>query len=102
MAAGRARVGDPVVRQRAVSLLAVALLLVFAARLVMIQGVQAAELSEQALQQRLVTKEVTSPRADIVDRDGVVLATTVDRYNIGVNHLKKKQYSQQQLKRLLP
>ncbi|MGC4175775.1 peptidoglycan D,D-transpeptidase FtsI family protein [Demequina sp.] len=85
MAAGRARVGDPVVRQRAVSLLAVALLLVFAARLVMIQGVQAAELSEQALQQRLVTKEVTSPRADIVDRDGVVLATTVDRYNIGVN-----------------
>ena len=79
------RVGNPVVRQRAVSLLAILFLLIFAGRLVMIQGVESAALSEQALAQRLVTKEVTTPRADIVDRDGVVLATTVDRYNIGVN-----------------
>jgi cell division protein FtsI (penicillin-binding protein 3) len=79
------RIGNPVVRQRAVSLLAILFLLIFAGRLVMIQGVESAALSEQALAQRLVTKEVTTPRADIVDRDGVVLATTVDRYNIGVN-----------------
>ena len=32
-----------------------------------------------------MTREVTTPRADIVDRNGVVLATTVDRYHIGVN-----------------
>jgi cell division protein FtsI (penicillin-binding protein 3) len=80
-----ARVGDPVVRQRVVSLLVIALLLVFAGRLVVIQGVRASELSQEALDQRLITKEVTTPRADIVDRNGVVLATTVDRYNIGVN-----------------
>jgi len=79
------RVGEPANRQRVVSVLVFLLLLVFAARLVVIQGVQARGLSQQALEQRLVTKEVSTPRADIVDRNGVVLATTVDRYNIGVN-----------------
>lgn len=80
-----ARIGNPVVRQRAVSLVAMVFLLVFAGRLVMIQGVESKGLSEEALKQRLVTKSVATPRADIVDRNGVVLATTVDRYNIGVN-----------------
>jgi len=80
-----ARVGNPVTRQRVISLFVIILLIVFAVRLVFIQGVRAAELSDQALANRLVTKEVATPRADIVDRDGVVLATSVDRYNIGVN-----------------
>lgn len=84
-APARARVGNPVARQRVVSLLVLLVLLVFAGRLVLIQGVRAEALSKEALAQRLVTKEVTTPRADIVDRNGVVLATTVDRYNIGVN-----------------
>jgi cell division protein FtsI (penicillin-binding protein 3) len=83
--ATRAKVGNPIVRQRVVTLVVVALLAVFAGRLVLIQGVRADELSQEALKERLVTKEVTTPRADIVDRNGVVLATTVDRYNIGVN-----------------
>ena len=81
----RTRVGDPVVRQRVLSLVVLVVLAIFAARLVMIQGVNAESLSKAALAQRLVTKEVNTPRADIVDRNGVVLATTVDRYNIGVN-----------------
>ena len=81
----RTRVGDPVVRQRVLSIAVMLVLVLFAARLVDIQGVRADALSEQALKQRLVTREVTTPRADIVDRNGVVLATTVDRYNIGVN-----------------
>jgi len=84
-AAPRVRIGDPVKRQRLISLFVIALLLVFAARLVLIQGVRADELSSQALQERLITKEVSTPRADIVDRNGVVLATTVDRYHIGVD-----------------
>lgn len=79
------RVGNPVVRQRIVSLIAIAVLLVIASRLVMIQGVNAAELSAEALGERLKTMEITVPRADIVDRNGVVLATSVDRYNVGVN-----------------
>ena len=84
-APARTPVGDPVVRQRVLSLVVLVVLLVFAARLIDIQGVRSAALSQEALKQRLVTKEVTTPRADIVDRNGVVLATTVDRYNIGVD-----------------
>jgi len=79
------RVGEPAKRQRVVSVLVLVLLAVFAARLVVIQGVRANALSSEALEQRLITREVSTPRADIVDRNGVVLATTVDRYNIGVN-----------------
>jgi cell division protein FtsI (penicillin-binding protein 3) len=59
--------------------------LVFAARLVQIQVVDSAALSQAALESRLHTSEITVPRADIVDRNGVVLATSVDRYNVTVN-----------------
>ena len=82
------RVANPVVRQRVLSLFVLVILAVFAARLVVIQGVRAGELSQEALAERLVTKEVATPRADIVDRNGVVLATSVDRYNVGVNQKK--------------
>ncbi|PKQ14618.1 MAG: peptidoglycan glycosyltransferase, partial [Actinobacteria bacterium HGW-Actinobacteria-8] len=43
---------------------------------------------EEALAQRLVTADVTPARADIVDRNGVVLATSVERYNVWVNQTK--------------
>ncbi|PKQ25714.1 MAG: peptidoglycan glycosyltransferase [Actinobacteria bacterium HGW-Actinobacteria-4] len=79
------RVGNPVVRQRVVSLAMLAVLIVFAGQLVMIQGVQASELSAQALEQRLVTTTIASDRADILDRNGTVLATTVNRYHVTVN-----------------
>ena len=61
------------------------LLLVFAARLVQIQVVDSAALSQEALESRLHTSEIAVPRADILDRNGVVLATSVDRYNVVVN-----------------
>lgn len=79
------RVGNPLVRQRVLSLMAIAILVLIASRLVMIQAVNASELSEAALSERLKTRELTVPRATIEDRNGVVLATTVDRYNVGVN-----------------
>jgi len=79
------KVGNPIIRQRAVSIVVMLILAVFASRLVLIQGVRSAELSQAALAQRLTTKEIAVPRADIVDRNGVVLANSVDRYNIGVN-----------------
>lgn len=78
-------VGRPVKRQRILAVFLLALLVIFAGRLVLVQGVRAADLSQAALAQRLVTAEVDSERADIVDRNGVVLATSVKRYNIGVN-----------------
>ncbi|WP_430867023.1 peptidoglycan D,D-transpeptidase FtsI family protein [Demequina aurantiaca] len=78
-------VGHPVKRQRILAMALLALMVVFAGRLVLVQGVNAAELSQVALAQRLVTSEVDTQRADIVDRNGVVLATSVKRYNVGVN-----------------
>ncbi|MFP5359445.1 MAG: peptidoglycan D,D-transpeptidase FtsI family protein [Actinomycetes bacterium] len=89
MATPRApRLADPRLRQRVISLVLLAVLLVFAGRLVFIQGVRSSVLSSEALSQRLVTQEVSVPRADIVDRNGTVLATSVQRYNVGVNQVK--------------
>ncbi|NTV39495.1 MAG: penicillin-binding protein 2 [Demequinaceae bacterium] len=51
------------------------------------QILSAAPLAEEALAQRLVTVDVTPARADIVDRNGVVLATSVERYNLTVNQV---------------
>lgn len=63
-------------------------LVVFAVRLVDVQIIHAQPLAEQALQERLVTADVTPARADITDRNGVVLATSVDRYHVWVNQAK--------------
>ncbi|WNM23353.1 penicillin-binding protein 2 [Demequina capsici] len=86
------RVGHPVRRQRLLSLGALAILLVFVGRLVMVQGVNAAELSEQALATRLTTTSVSTERADIVDRNGVVLATSVQRYNVYVDQTELAEW----------
>ncbi|WP_062377394.1 peptidoglycan D,D-transpeptidase FtsI family protein [Demequina pelophila] len=82
------RVAEPRRRQRLVSVALLIVLAVFAVRLVYIQGIRAEVLANEALSTRLVTKELTVPRADIVDRNGVVLATSVQRYNVGVNQIK--------------
>ncbi|MBN2176198.1 MAG: penicillin-binding protein 2 [Demequinaceae bacterium] len=61
------------------------LLAVFAFRLIQIQAIDSENLAARALDQRLVTAEIAVPRADILDRDGVVLATSVDRYHVWVD-----------------
>lgn len=80
--------GEPGRRQTVLSIASLLLLGVFVARLVDVQVVNAAPLAEAALAQRLVTADVTPARADIVDRNGVVLATSVARYNVWVNQTK--------------
>jgi cell division protein FtsI (penicillin-binding protein 3) len=83
---GRApRIGDPARRQSIVTALAMAVLAVLAFRLVEIQAIDSGDLAAEALGTRLVTSEITPPRAEIVDRDGVVLATSVDRYHVWVD-----------------
>lgn len=81
------RVADPIPRQRLITILTLVVLLAFAGRLVMIQGVNAAELSEQALANRLSTTTLETQRADIVDRNGVVMATSVERFHVFVNQV---------------
>ncbi|WP_291377662.1 penicillin-binding protein 2 [Demequina sp.] len=79
--------GEPGRRQTLLSVASLLLLGVFVARLVDVQLVNAAPLAEEALAQRLVTVEVTPPRGDIVDRNGVVLATSVERYDVAVDQV---------------
>lgn len=83
---------DPRGRQRVLSLILLAVLVVFAGRLVFIQGVKSSVLASEALENRLSTKTITVPRANIVDRNGVILATSIRRYNVGVNQQYIKDF----------
>ncbi|GMA37159.1 cell division protein FtsI [Demequina litorisediminis] len=82
------RIGRPQMRQQVITLGALGILTLFAGRLVMIQVVDPDDLATQALQSRLATTTVTTERADIVDRNGEVLATSVSRYHVFVNQTK--------------
>ncbi|MFV0633237.1 peptidoglycan D,D-transpeptidase FtsI family protein [Demequina sp.] len=84
--------GEPRRRQFFITALSLVLLAVFAGRLVMIQGVNAAELSTAALENRLSTTTSEPLRADIVDRNGVVLATSAERYHVFVNQQKLAEW----------
>lgn len=79
-------------RQRIMTLATLVILAVFAVRLVFIQGVDAGELSAAALENRLATSTIEPVRADIVDRDGVVLATSAERYHVFVNQQQIKGF----------
>src|SRR5690606_14426111 len=82
------KVGDTHRRHMVTTILSLLVLAVFAIRLVDVQIVHAQPLAEQALQERLGTADVTPPRADITDRNGVVLATSVERFHVWVNQTK--------------
>ena len=86
------RVGEPPRRQAFLSVASLAIMAVFVIRLIDVQIVSAEPLAQAALEQRLVTAEVTPARADIVDRDGDVLATSVDRFHVFVNQTKIAQW----------
>ncbi len=81
----RSQIANPIARQRVVTLVMLAALVIFAGKLIFIQGVQASALSQEALNNRLTTTKIEPQRADIVDRNGVVFATSVNRYHLTVN-----------------
>ncbi|NLA66058.1 MAG: penicillin-binding protein 2 [Leucobacter sp.] len=56
--------------------------IVFSVRLIDVQIVSAAQLNADALDKRGVPVSIPSVRGDIVDRNGVVLATTDERYDV--------------------
>jgi len=62
-----------------------AIVAVFTVRLIDIQIVQADELNAQSLSKRSQESVVYGRRGDIVDADGAVLASSVDRYDINVS-----------------
>lgn len=72
-------------RQKALLVLVLVLLMVCAGRLVYVQAFAGPALAAEALKGRTVTLVVPAERGEILDREGVVLATSVERWNIVVN-----------------
>ncbi|MDX6274539.1 MAG: hypothetical protein QOJ92_1749 [Frankiales bacterium] len=72
------RLGDPTRRVRLAQWLVAGILVIFAGRLLQFQGLEAPAFANAAEKQRLRTVTLAAARGDIVDRDGQVLATTVE------------------------
>lgn len=67
-------------------------LAVFAGNLVYIQLIEGPSLAKEAQQLRSRVTVIKAQRGDIVDSQGKPLATSVKRYNIGVNQVKINTY----------
>jgi cell division protein FtsI (penicillin-binding protein 3) len=72
-------------RQMALLGLTAAALAVCAGKLVYVQALAGPELAATALAWRTVTEEIPAERGEILDRNGVVMATSVERWNIAVD-----------------
>jgi len=57
----------------------------YAGRLFQLQALEATALAEQALEQRIRSTTLLAHRGDVLDRDGEVLASTVERRDITVD-----------------
>lgn len=68
-----------------VGLFIVAAWLAMGYRLVQVQVVQAADLADQGLSQRLVTRDLAPQRGKVFDRNGELLAMTVEAQSIWAN-----------------
>lgn len=79
---GRSRFNPARARLALMGLLVVAAWLGMAYRLFQIQVVQAAELAEKGMSQRLVSRELAPQRGKIFDRNGELLAMTVEAQSI--------------------
>ncbi len=65
----------------------------FAVQLLRLQALDASAMAQKALGSRLTTVPVTATRGQILDRDGVVLATSLERYNVTVDQTTVGEYS---------
>lgn len=78
----RARLGRPSTRLRATMLVIGFVMTLFIGRLLQVQGLDATAYAAQAERQRTHTVTLQAQRGDITDRDGAVLATTVDARSV--------------------
>ncbi|MFV0460248.1 MAG: peptidoglycan D,D-transpeptidase FtsI family protein [Actinomycetales bacterium] len=80
-------------RARVFTIVTLIAVLAFAGRLLQIQVMDAGDLAERALGQRLVTTKLVADRGRIVDASGVVLADNVERRNVTVDQTLVGEYS---------
>src|SRR5690625_2345387 len=77
---------DSAKRQRSIMIAVLIVMLVFAGRLVYVQGIAGPALAQDALDMRLRSPEtIYAPRGEILDSSGTVLARTVETYDILAN-----------------
>lgn len=76
------RPGRPEIRQRWLVGLAAMVVLIFLVRLVHVQLIEGPSLAAEAQARRTATAVTPAHRGDITDANGVVLATSVDRYTV--------------------
>lgn len=81
----RSRVVRPERRHTVLLLAVIVVLVVFAGRLVYVQGMRGEAVAAEALTERMTTARLTADRGEITDANGVVLATSVERYTIWVD-----------------
>jgi cell division protein FtsI (penicillin-binding protein 3) len=78
---------NPVKRQRWLVVASALVVALFVGRLVQVQVFDAPSLAADALKQRTTTVTMPAHRGDITDRNGEVLATSVDRYTVSADPL---------------
>ncbi|MFI7589419.1 peptidoglycan D,D-transpeptidase FtsI family protein [Spongisporangium articulatum] len=86
------RPGNPDGRIRFVAVAASVVLLLIVGRLIQVQVIQAGPTAEAAFEQRSQVRTLSAARGSIVDRNGAVLATTVERRNVTVDQRIVNQY----------
>jgi cell division protein FtsI (penicillin-binding protein 3) len=85
-------VGDPSTRHRLLITLVLVAVLALSGRLVWVQGLDASARAEEAIAQRTVSRSIPALRGDITDRNGTVLASSVQRYDLWVNQTQVDDY----------
>ena len=70
-----------------------AVLTLFAGRLVYVQGINGEAVAQEALQQRLGRDSTLAVRGQITDAKGDVLARSVERYTLAVNQVELAEWS---------
>ena len=88
----QARLGEPSTRHRLLVCLILVAVLTLSGRLVWVQGLDASARAESAVAQRTVTRTIPALRGEITDRNGTVLASSVQRYDLWVNQMQVDEY----------
>ncbi|MHA7270355.1 peptidoglycan D,D-transpeptidase FtsI family protein [Arthrobacter sp. HLT1-20] len=81
-------------RMRLGFIIMVAVLLVIAGRLVMVQGLDTGNMAQAAENQRTVVQKLPAVRGKIIDSKGKVLAESIIRYNITVSQINVADYEE--------